>query len=38
MGHHGHDTYGAFKPGRHDDLVTALGLAVQKPRQRWGSV
>lgn len=25
----GHDTYGAFKTGRHDDLVTALGLAVQ---------
>jgi hypothetical protein len=23
------DTYGAFKVGRHDDLVTALGLAVQ---------
>jgi hypothetical protein len=34
----GHDTYGAFKTGRHDDLVTALGLAVQKPRQRWFAV
>ena len=33
----GHDTYGAFKTGKHDDLVTALGLAVQKPRQPWGS-
>lgn len=27
----GHDTYGAFKVGRHDDLVTALGLATQAP-------
>ena len=28
------DTYGAFKVGTHDDLVTALGLAVQEvPRQ-----
>jgi hypothetical protein len=25
------DTYGAFKVGTHDDLVTALGLAVQGP-------
>ena len=25
----GNDKYGAFKVGRHDDLVTALGLAVQ---------
>jgi hypothetical protein len=24
----GNDTYGAFKVGTHDDLVTALGLAV----------
>ena len=23
----GHDSYGAFKTGKHDDLVTALGLA-----------
>ena len=29
------DTYGAFKVGSHDDLVTALGLAVQaKPQPR----
>lgn len=27
----GADTYGAFKTGRHDDLVTALGLATQAP-------
>ncbi len=25
----GHARFGAFKPGTHDDLVTALGLAVQ---------
>ena len=25
----GHDRYGAFRVGTHDDLVTALGLAVQ---------
>ena len=25
----GTDRYGAFKVGRHDDLVTALGLATQ---------
>jgi hypothetical protein len=25
------DTYGAFRVGSHDDLVTALGLAVQEP-------
>jgi hypothetical protein len=25
------DRYGAFKVGSHDDLVTALGLAVQEP-------
>lgn len=24
----GHDTYGAFKTGKHDDLVTALGFRV----------
>jgi hypothetical protein len=27
----GHDSFGAFKTGRHDDLVTAIGLAVQLP-------
>jgi len=27
------DRYGAFKVGRHDDLITALGLAVHKCRQ-----
>jgi hypothetical protein len=26
------DKYGAFKVGAHDDLVTALGLAVQETR------
>lgn len=26
-----HDTYGAFRTGKHDDLVTALGLATQAP-------
>jgi hypothetical protein len=31
------DTYGAFKVGTHDDLVTALGLAVQ-PVRRWLAV
>lgn len=31
----GSDRYGAFKTGAHDDLVTALGLAViQDPRSR----
>ncbi len=30
------DKYGAFKVGTHDDLVTALGLAVQPPPPRWG--
>ena len=25
------ERYGAFKVGSHDDLVTALGLAVQEP-------
>jgi hypothetical protein len=25
------ERYGAFKVGTHDDLVTALGLAVQTP-------
>ncbi|MDQ3700038.1 MAG: hypothetical protein M3442_03845, partial [Chloroflexota bacterium] len=29
------DTYGAFKVGAHDDLVTAVGLAIQAdPPQR----
>ena len=32
------DKYGAFKVGSHDDLVTALGLAVQPPRPRWGVI
>jgi hypothetical protein len=27
------DRYGAFKVGTHDDLVTALGLAVQPPKK-----
>ena len=27
--------FGAFKVGRHDDLVTALGLAVQAKPMRW---
>jgi len=32
----GADTYGAFKVGTHDDLATALGLAVQgNPRPQW---
>jgi hypothetical protein len=32
----GMDVYGAFRVGTHDDLVTALGLAVQgDPRPRW---
>ena len=31
------DQYGAFRVGKHDDLVTALGLAVQK-EPRVGSV
>lgn len=34
----GTDTYGAFKVGKHDDLVTALGLAVQPSGQHWGVV
>ena len=29
------DTYGAFKVGSHDDLVTALGLAVQEPARHF---
>ncbi len=29
------DTYGAFKVGTHDDLVTALGLAVFYEPARW---
>ena len=28
------DTYGAFRVGSHDDLVTALGLATQPPLPR----
>lgn len=31
-----HDTYGAFKVGTHDDLVTALGLAVLEDPARSG--
>ncbi len=30
------DRYRAFRVGTHDDLVTALGLAVQEER-RWGT-
>lgn len=29
------ERYGAFRVGRHDDLVTALGLAVQAAPSRW---
>jgi hypothetical protein len=29
------ERYGAFQVGRHDDLVTALGLAVQEKPGRW---
>lgn len=30
------DLYGAFKVGAHDDLVTAVGLAVhQRPQTVW---
>jgi hypothetical protein len=29
------DTYGAFRVGSHDDLVTALGLAVQEPARQF---
>ena len=32
---HANDTYGAFKVGTHDDLVTALGLAVFYEPARW---
>jgi len=32
------DTYGAFKVGAHDDLVTAIGLAVQGDADRTASV
>ena len=33
----GNDTFGAFRVGSHDDLVTALGLAVAaRPAVRWG--
>ena len=31
------DTYGAFKVGSHDDLVTALGLATQVDEDRYAS-
>ena len=35
------DRYGAFRVGTHDDLVTALGLAVQPTKQKrsplWGT-
>ena len=34
----GNDRYGAFKVGRHDDMVTALGLAVQQGGPRWGCI
>src|SRR5207249_8948868 len=30
------DTYGAFRVGTHDDLVTALGLATQEDGNRLG--
>jgi len=33
---HANDRYGAFKVGKHDDLVTALGLAVHAPVTRIG--
>lgn len=29
------ERYGAFRVGRHDDLITALGLAVQQAPGRW---
>ena len=32
------DKYGAFKIGTHDDLATALGLAVQPAPRRWASL
>ena len=32
------DRYGAFKVGTHDDLVTALGLAVQVEPRQWGLI
>lgn len=34
----GHDSYGAFKTGTHDDLVTALGLAVWYSEYSQGKV
>jgi hypothetical protein len=34
----GHDTYGAFKTGKHDARVTAIGLAVQPLPPRWGAI
>ena len=34
----GHDRYGAFRSGAHDDLATAVGLAVQRdPNPEWRS-
>jgi hypothetical protein len=30
----GHDSCGAFRTGKHDDLVTALGLATQAAPMR----
>lgn len=32
------DTYGAFRVGAHDDLVTALGLCVQERAKRFGAL
>jgi hypothetical protein len=37
VGDDGLDTYGAFRTGKHDDLVTALGLATQPPPRRTES-
>ena len=31
----GHDAYGAFRSGEHDDLVLALGLACWARRFGW---
>lgn len=33
MDQNANDRYGAFQMGRHDDLLTALGLAVQEYKQ-----
>lgn len=35
VGNDATDRYGAFRPGAHDDLVTALGLAVQVDPEIW---